>query len=88
MAAVIAAAWRALSDRYEGQVLSLLTDRASTLTSSMYRDMKSGYRVEADEIIGDLVMRAAERRIATPLLSAVYTRLKVYEQRRAVNSDP
>jgi 2-dehydropantoate 2-reductase len=84
--AVIGSAWRALSDRFKAQVFSLLTDRASSLTSSMYRDMKSGYRVEADEIIGDLVMRAAEKKIATPLLSAVYTRLKVYEQRSAVTS--
>jgi 2-dehydropantoate 2-reductase len=88
VAAAIGAAWRPLSDRYTAQVLSLLTDRGSSLTSSMYRDMKAGYRVEADQIIGDLVMRAAEKTIATPLLSAVFTRLKVYEQGRAGKSDP
>jgi hypothetical protein len=32
-------------------------------------------------------MRAAEKGIATPLLSAVLTRLKVYEQRRVGKSD-
>jgi 2-dehydropantoate 2-reductase len=80
--ASVGAAWRPLSDRFQAQVLSLLTDRGSTLTSSMYRDMKGGYHVEADQIIGDLVGRASEKGIATPLLSAVLARLKVYEEIR------
>jgi 2-dehydropantoate 2-reductase len=80
--AAIGTAWRPLADAFKTQVLSLLTDRGSSLTSSMYRDMKSGYRVEADQIIGDLITRAAEKGIATPLLSAALIRLKVYEQGR------
>jgi 2-dehydropantoate 2-reductase len=79
--AAVAAAWRALSDKFTSQVQALLTDRASTLTSSMYRDMKSGQRVEADQIIGDLVARAGALGVSTPLLSAVLVRLRVYEQR-------
>jgi 2-dehydropantoate 2-reductase len=78
--AAVEAAWRPLSDAFKSQVLSLLTDSTSSLTSSMYRDMKAGQRVEADQIIGDLVMRAAANGIATPLLSAVLVRLKLYEQ--------
>jgi 2-dehydropantoate 2-reductase len=85
--AAIGAGWRPLSDPFKAQILSLLTDRGSSLTSSMYRDMKGGYPVEADQIIGDLVRRAAEKGIATPLLSAALTRLKVYEERR-VGSGP
>lgn len=81
--AAIEAAWRPLSDPFKAQVLSLLTDRGSSLTSSMYRDMRGGYRVEADQIIGDLVMRGSERGIATPLLSATLARLRVYEERQA-----
>ena len=81
--AAIGAAWRPLADAFKSQVLSLLTDRGSSLTSSMFRDMKSGYRVEADQIIGDLVIRAIGKGIATPLLSAALTRLKVYEERQA-----
>ena len=81
--AVIEAAWRPLADPFKGQVLSLLTNRGSQLTSSMYRDMKGGHRVEADQIIGDLVMRGAAKGIATPLLSATLARLKVYEERQA-----
>jgi 2-dehydropantoate 2-reductase len=82
VAAVIAAAWRPLSDSFKSQILSLLTDRDSSLTSSMYRDLKAGQRVEADQIIGDLVKRAAAKGVATPLLATVLVRLNVYEQTR------
>jgi 2-dehydropantoate 2-reductase len=81
--ATVEAAWRSLSDPFKTQVLSLLTNRGSSLTASMYRDMKGGHRVEADQIIGDLVMRAAAKGVATPLLSAALIRLKVYEVRQA-----
>jgi 2-dehydropantoate 2-reductase len=83
---VVAAAWRTLPDSFKSQVLALLTDKASTLTSSMYRDMKAGYRIEADQIIGDLVSRAAAKGIATPRLSTVLVRLKVYEQAQSGKS--
>jgi 2-dehydropantoate 2-reductase len=82
VAAAIAAAWQPLSDAFKAQVLSLLTDRGSSLTSSMYRDMKDGYRVEAEQIIGDLVRRGTEKGTSAPLLSAVLTRLKVYEEKQ------
>jgi 2-dehydropantoate 2-reductase len=83
VAATIGAAWKPISEPFKAQVLSLLTDRSSSLTSSMYRDMKGGHRVEADQIIGDLVMRATGKGVATPLLSAALTRLKIYEGRQA-----
>ena len=86
VAAVIAAVSRPLSDSFKSQVFALLTDRASTLTSSMYRDMQAGQRIEADQIIGDLVSRAAAKAVATPRLSTVLVRLKVYEQTRGGNS--
>jgi 2-dehydropantoate 2-reductase len=84
--AVIAGAWRPLSDAFKSQVLSFLTDKASSLTSSMYRDMKAGQRIEADQIVGDLVSRAAAAGVATPLLSTVLVRLKVYEQAQSAKS--
>ena len=82
----IAAAWRPLSDSFKSRTLALLTDRASSLTSSMYRDLKSGQRIESDQIIGDLVLRAAAHGVATPLLSAVLVRLKVYEQKQVATT--
>ncbi len=77
--ATIGAEWRPLADPFKSQVMTLLTDRTSSLTSSMYRDMKASHRIEADQIVGDLVRRAAAHGVPTPLLSAVLVRLKVYE---------
>jgi len=83
---VMARAWRPLSDSFESQVLSFLSERASDITSSMYRDLKAGHRIEADQIVGDLVSRGAAAGVATPLLSAVLVRLKVYEQAQGAKS--
>jgi 2-dehydropantoate 2-reductase len=82
----IASAWRPLSESFKSRTLALLTDRGSSLTASMYRDMKAGQRIEADQIIGDLVSRAAAHGVATPLLSALLVRLKVYEQKQAAGT--
>jgi hypothetical protein len=49
-----------------------LTQRGSTHTSSMYRDLQKGHHVEADEIIGDLARRGREAGITAPLLAAAY----------------
>ena len=66
------------------QTTSYCTDPKSTLTSSMYRDMIKGAAVEVDHILGDLLDRAGD--LATPLVSAAYVQLKVYEAGR--NSQP
>ncbi len=55
---------------------------SSMQASSMYRDLQSGNDVEADQILGDLVERARGFGVATPLLSAAYTQLKVYQRGR------
>ncbi len=57
-----------------------MTEKGSTLTSSMYRDRSKGLPVEADHILGDLLARA--NGVSAPLLGAAYTHLKVYEGRR------
>ncbi|GIF13135.1 ketopantoate reductase family protein [Actinoplanes teichomyceticus] len=51
-------------------------------TSSMYRDLRAGLPVEADAIVGDLVAEGRRHGVATPLLSAAYTGLCVYEAAR------
>ena len=86
VAAVIARAWRPLSESLKSQILSFLSDKASTITSSMYRKLKAGHRIEADQIVGDLVSRGAAAGVATPLLSTVLVRLKVYEQAQGARS--
>ena len=57
-----------------------MTDPASSLTSSMYRDMLKGAPVEADHILGDFIARA--KGVSVPLLTGAYVRLKVYEAKR------
>jgi 2-dehydropantoate 2-reductase len=79
---VIAAEWQPLSEGFRSQILAFLTDRASLQTSSMYRDMKAGQQVEADQIIGDLVARGTAKGVATPVLSSALVRLQVYQQQQ------
>jgi 2-dehydropantoate 2-reductase len=59
---------------------SALTATGSSLTSSMYRDLLRGARLEADQIIGDLVERARAAGIETPLVGAIYTHLCIYQR--------
>jgi 2-dehydropantoate 2-reductase len=60
---------------------SLLTQQGSALTASMYRDLQQGARVEADQIIGDLLARGAKFGVPAPLLSLAHTHLSVYQSR-------
>jgi 2-dehydropantoate 2-reductase len=59
-----------------------LTHAGSPLTASMYRDMQQGKPVEADAIVGDLVARARNLHVDTPLLAAAFAALTVYERGR------
>jgi 2-dehydropantoate 2-reductase len=61
--------------------LSVLTARGSAFTASMLRDIEQGSRIEADHIVGDLLRRASKAP-ASPLLSAAFAHLRVYEARR------
>lgn len=54
----------------------------SPLTASMLRDIRVNARIEADQIIGDLIHRADINKkgaLSVPLLRIVYTHLKAYE---------
>jgi 2-dehydropantoate 2-reductase len=57
---------------------SMLTQAGSPLASSMYRDLQSGRSVEADQILGDLLGRAQQFNLTTPLLAAAFANLRVY----------
>ena len=61
-----------LAEHYER-----VAEAGSTMTTSMYRDLAKGARVEADQILGDLLARAGP--VNAPLLGAAYVQLKVYE---------
>jgi 2-dehydropantoate 2-reductase len=56
--------------------------KGSSLTSSMYRDLMANRPIEADQIVGDLLARARDASLTTPLLAAAYSNLCVYERRR------
>jgi 2-dehydropantoate 2-reductase len=64
-----------------GQVHKVLTQEGSKQTSSMYRDLSAGAPIEAQQIVGDLLQRGQRAGIDTPLLSAAYVNLQVYQQR-------
>lgn len=67
---------------------SMLTEPGSKLTASMYRDLQSGSRIEADQIVGDLLLRAEQAGInpeSLIRLRAAYTHLKAYERQTLAN---
>ena len=49
------------------------------MSSSMYRDLEKGYRVERDQIVDDLIARGRQVGLPMPLLSLVSAHLVVYE---------
>jgi 2-dehydropantoate 2-reductase len=55
-----------------------LEEPVSSLTASMYRDLQKGARVEADQILGDLLERGRRHGVEAPLLRAAYAQLSVY----------
>ena len=59
-----------------------LTDRGSTSTSSMLRDIERNGRTEAEHILGDMVRRAIAHGIDASLLKIAYMHLQSYEARR------
>lgn len=61
----------------------LLTERGSTFTASMLRDIERGGPTEGDHILGDLLRRARTLGVATPLLRAAACHVEAYEARRA-----
>ena len=58
-----------------------LTAPGSSMTSSMYRDLIKGASVEVDTILGDLLRRARDLGIQTPLLQSAFVNLSIYQRR-------
>ena len=70
-----AGGWRGIAD--------MVTAPGSSFTTSMYRDVLAGLPVESEAIIDDLVARAEELGVATPLLRLAGAQLAVYSRQRA-----
>ena len=67
------------SEPFLTQAYRLLTLEGSPQTSSMYRDLMASRGIEADQIIGDLLVRANAKGLEAPILALVYTNLLVYQ---------
>lgn len=78
---VVRSVGKAPSEPFLATAGAVLTATGSALTSSMYRDLQKGSPIEADQIIGDLLARAREANLATPLLATAYTHLSIYQSR-------
>ena len=57
------------------------TTKGSAFASSMFRDIQRGRPIEVESIVGDLLHRGTKAEIATPLLTAAYIHLMVYERK-------
>ncbi|MGE5152170.1 MAG: ketopantoate reductase C-terminal domain-containing protein, partial [Rhodospirillaceae bacterium] len=60
-----------------------LTVKGSRFTASMLHDLEKGAMVEADQIVGDMIVRAKKAGISTPNLRMAFAHLQVYLARRA-----
>src|SRR3954468_4953119 len=60
----------------------MLTDAGSQLTASMFRDGKAAPPIEADHVIGHLIMRGDAAKVPVRRLRIAYTHLKAYENQR------
>jgi 2-dehydropantoate 2-reductase len=79
----IAAAHDALpSEKADAATRARLTDKNSTLSASMLRDIERGGAIEGEHVIGDLIRRGQAKGVATPLLRIVLCHLQAYEARR------
>jgi len=74
------------SEAFLDTARTALTAKGSPLTSSMYRDLQAGNRVEAEQIVGDLLARGRKAGLDLPLLGAVFTNLMVYQNRQAASA--
>ena len=69
------------SEKVLSRHAAAMTAPGSLLTSSMYRDLRKGAPVEADQILGDFIERGSARGVTTPLLKAAFVNLRVYQDR-------
>lgn len=82
--AVAAAEGCALSPEDAQRLAARLLDTQSAWSASMMRDIAQGApRIEAQAIVGDLILRAEHHAIDVPLARTAYCHLQVYERQRA-----
>ncbi|AHB07461.1 hypothetical protein U875_20635 [Pandoraea pnomenusa 3kgm] len=78
--ATAAAQGKAPRENARASIERLLLDPASAWKASMRRDIERGARrIEADAIVGDMLTRARQAGVTSPLLTAAYCLLQTYE---------
>jgi len=70
------------SEAFVAEKSSQLTARASSLTSSIYRDSKELAPVEVDSILSDFIERGREHGVSAPIVQAAFVSLTIYHQGR------
>lgn len=80
-AAVAAASGYPVSDQTRDALRGMATAPGSPVATSMYRDLSSGYPTEAEHLLGDMVDRARQLDVPTPLLELAAVSMRVYENR-------
>jgi 2-dehydropantoate 2-reductase len=73
---------------HRAECRAILTQRGSSFSASMLRDLEAGVPTEGDQVLGDMLRRARESGITTPLLRAAVCHLQVHEHRRAARPGP
>ncbi|WP_045728705.1 2-dehydropantoate 2-reductase [Xanthomonas sp. GPE 39] len=77
--AVADTAGEPIPDAAQANALHLLTRPGSPMKASMLRDLEAGHQVEAQHIVGDMLVRARNAGHAAPLLMAAYCHLQAYQ---------
>ena len=67
-----------LSETFVAEKGPQLTASGSSLTTSMYRDLKAQAPVEVDSIPGDLIGHGHKQGVSAPLAQAAFVRLTIY----------
>ena len=65
------------------RMVATLTERGSTGTASMFRDMAGNGRTEHEHIIGDMLARARAAGVPAPLLRVSLANMRAYEAQRS-----
>ncbi|MCU7947591.1 MAG: ketopantoate reductase family protein [Candidatus Thiodiazotropha sp. (ex Cardiolucina cf. quadrata)] len=66
---------------------SQLTEKGSTYTASMLRDIRNNSKIEGEHVIGDMVKRAIKQEITIPFLEIAYSHIQAYELERMHNAN-
>jgi 2-dehydropantoate 2-reductase len=80
-ASVAAAAGYPVPEDRLASLRATVTEPGSPTSSSMYRDLVAGAPTEHEHVLGDLVARARELSVATPMLDLATMSLRVHQRR-------